>query len=332
MTHYITLIPGDGIGPEVADAVTYLIEKTGVSIKWDKRALGLAAFKKYGESVPKETFQSIRDNGVALKGPTTTPVGAGHRSANVLLRLELDLFACIRPVRTTPGIKTRYEDVDLVIFRENTEGLYVGHEVEPTKDCVVSMKVATKKACDRITRSAFQYAEKHGRKTITLAHKANILKRGDGLFLNCAEKISKEYPGISYQDAIIDALCMRLVVNPTQFDMILCENLYGDIISDLCAGFIGGLGLVPGMNKGENTCVFEAVHGSAPDIAGLGLANPTALLRSATLMLEHIDEADAANRINAAIDATYATTPIRTRDLGGTASTKEFVEAVVTKI
>lgn len=329
MSHRITLIPGDGIGPEVAEATQLVLKEAGVKIRWDIQDAGLGAFEKVGESVPEETIKSIKNNGVALKGPTTTPVGGGHRSANVQLRLALKLFACIRPVKSTPGIQTRYENVDLVIFRENTEGLYVGHEIEPMEDCVVSMKVSTRTACDKITRAAFEYAQKFGRSEITLAHKANILKQGDGLFLDCAERISAEFPGIKYGNAIIDALCMRLVMNPEQFDIILSENLYGDIISDLCAGLVGGLGLAPGINKGLDAAVFEAVHGSAPDIAGKGLANPTALLKSAVLMLEHLDEFDAARRIANAIAKVYANTPVRTGDLGGVATTKEFTKAVI---
>lgn len=329
MVHRITLIPGDGIGPEVAEATQVVLNEAGVKIRWDIQDAGLGAYEKTGESVPKKTIQSIRDNGVAIKGPTTTPVGRGHRSANVQLRLDLKLFACIRPVKSIPGVQTRYENVDLVLFRENTEGLYVGHEIEPMEDCVVSMKVSTKTACNRITQSAFEYAKKFGRKEITLAHKANILKQGDGLFLDCAEVIAKEFPGIRYNNAIIDALCMRLVMNPEQFDMILSENLYGDIISDLCAGLVGGLGLAPGINLGLESAVFEAVHGSAPDIAGKGLANPTALLKSAVLMLEHVDEQNAADRISNAIAKVYASTPVRTGDLGGVATTKEFTRAVI---
>ena len=329
MVHRITLIPGDGIGPEVAEATQVVLKEAGVKIRWDIQHAGLGAFEQVGESVPQKTIDSIQDNGVAIKGPTTTPVGRGHRSANVQLRLALKLFACIRPIRSVPGIQTRYDNVDLVLFRENTEGLYVGHEIEPMEGCVVSMKVSTRRACSRITRSAFEYAEKFDRKKITLAHKANILKQGDGLFLDCASEIAKEHPKIKYEDAIIDAMCMRLVMNPEQFDMILSENLYGDIISDLCAGLVGGLGLAPGINLGTKAAVFEAVHGSAPDIAGKGLANPTALLKSAVLMLEHIDEQGAADRISNAISKVYASTPVRTGDLGGVATTKEFTNAVI---
>jgi isocitrate dehydrogenase (NAD+) len=330
MRHHITLIPGDGIGPEVAKATTRVIAATGVLIDWEEMPAGIAALERgLMDALPPETVASVKKNKVALKGPTSTPTGGGHVSANVRLRKELDLYASIRPVKSVPGVKTRFDGVDLVVFRENTEGLYAGIENEIAKDVIVSIKVVTERASTRIARSAFEYARKHGRKKITAVHKANILKKGDGLFLACARNVAKEYPDIPLDDVIIDACCMKLVTDPTKFDVLLMENLYGDIISDLCAGLVGGLGVVPGANIGTDGAVFEAVHGSAPDIAGKGLANPTALLKSAALMLAHLGESSSAARLDAAIDLVLAKGDVRTGDLGGTASTEQFADAVI---
>ncbi|MFZ9886389.1 MAG: isocitrate/isopropylmalate dehydrogenase family protein [Myxococcota bacterium] len=329
MPHHITLIPGDGIGPEVAQATVRVLEATGVHIQWDEQPAGLVAFERCGEALPESTIASVRRNKVALKGPTSTPVGGGHVSANVRLRKGLDLYASVRPVRSVPGVKSRYDNIDLVVFRENTEGLYAGLENEVSAGVIVSIKVVTKGASLRIARSAFEFARKHGRKKVTVVHKANILKKGDGFFLSCCREVASEYPEIAFEDAIIDACCMKLVTNPQQFDVLLMENLYGDIVSDLCAGLVGGLGVVPGSNLGEQGAIFEAVHGSAPDIAGKGLANPTALMKSAVLMLEHLGELSAAERLGSAINKVIEEGIHTTRDLGGTAGTDEFTEAVI---
>ncbi len=332
MPHQIAIVPGDGIGPEVADATRLVLEKTGVYIEWTEVDAGLMAAEKHGDALPQATIDTIKEIGVALKGPTTTPVGGGHTSANVLLRRSLDLFASVRPVRTTTGIPTRYENVDLVVFRENTEGLYAGLENQVSHGVVLSIKVVTERATRRIAEAAFAYARKHKRKTVTAVHKANIMKLGDGFFLAVCREVAKTYPDIEYNEAIIDALCMRLVTAPEQFDILLMENLYGDIVSDLCAGLVGGLGVVPGANLGEHTAVFEAVHGSAPDIAGKGMANPTALLRSAVLMLEHLGELSASERLELALNRVFAAGETLTGDLGGKASTTEFAEAVIAEL
>jgi len=333
MPHQITLIPGDGIGPEVAAATKRIVEATGVHIEWEEMPAGIAAVEAgYDDALPQVTVDSVRKNGIALKGPTATPVGGGHVSANVRLRKELDLYASIRPVKSVPNVKTRYEDVDLVVFRENTEGLYAGLENVVSKDVVVSIKVVTGDASLRIARRAFDYARKNGRKRVTAVHKANIIKKGDGLFLKCAAEVAKEYPEIEYNDAIIDACAMRLVTDPSDFDVLLMENLYGDILSDLCSGFVGGLGVVPGANIGEEAAVFEAVHGTAPDIAGKGIANPTALTMSAVLMLEHIGEVSASERLHKAILSVYEKGEVRTGDLGGDATTEQFTDAIVAEL
>lgn len=329
MPHHITLIPGDGIGPEVAAATKRALEATGVHIAWEEMPAGLGAFEAHGDALPEATIESVRRNKVALKGPTATPIGKGHVSANVRLRKALDLSASVRPVRSLQGVKTRYEGVDLVVFRENTEGLYAGLENEVSQNVVVSIKVVTAQASLKIARAAFEFARKNKRKKVTAVHKANILKMGDGLFLSCAKQVAKEYPDIAFDDAIIDACCMRLVHDPTQFDVLLMENLYGDIISDLCAGLVGGLGVVPGANIGDEAAVFEAVHGTAPDLAGKGVANPTALLKSAVLMLEHIGELSAAERLDAAIHRVLAEGKVRTKDLGGDAGTERYADAII---
>lgn len=329
MPHCITLIPGDGIGPEVAEATKRVLAGTGVNIEWDVHHSGLQALEDFGDALPDATVASVRANGVALKGPTTTPVGKGHVSANVRLRRALDLYASIRPAKSMPGVVSRYENLDLVVVRENTEGLYSGQEVQITEGVVVSIKVVTEAASRRIATSAFEYARKNGRKRVTAVHKANIMKLGDGFFLECVADIAKGYPEIQYDTAIIDALCMQLVRNPNVFDVMLMENLYGDIISDLCAGLVGGLGVVPGANIGTDVAVFEAVHGSAPDIAGKGVANPLGLIKSAVLMLEHIGELSAAERLYGAIERTMLDPKARTADLGGTATTDDVVKAIL---
>lgn len=329
MKHTITLLPGDGIGPEVTGAVVAIIEASGVEIEWEKYDIGVEALRKHGDPLPQEVLDSIRKNRIALKGPATTPVGKGFQSVNVRLRKALDMYANLRPVRSLPNVKTRYEDVDLVVVRENTESLYAGLEHEVVPGVVESLKIITDKASRRIAHFAFQFARKHGRKRVTAVHKANIMKMSDGLFLRCFQEVAEEYPEIQADDRIIDALCMHLVIEPNQFDVLLLENLYGDIVSDLCAGLVGGLGVVAGANIGELGGVYEAVHGSAPDLAGQNKANPTALLQSAILMLRAIGETSAADRIEQALLQTYSEARVRTRDLGGTASTSEFTSEVI---
>jgi isocitrate dehydrogenase (NAD+) len=327
--HKITLIPGDGIGPEVTSAVVRILEATGTRFEWESYAAGADAYEKYKEYLPQELLASIERNRVALKGPITTPVGGGFASANVALRKKFELFANFRPIRNLPGVPTRYPGVDLIIVRENTEGLYSGIEHEVVPGVVESLKIITEKASTRIARFAFEYARREKRKKIFAIHKANIMKMSDGLFIRCSRNISKEYPEITYGEHIVDNTCMQLVMNPYQYDMLLLENLYGDIISDLCAAFVGGLGLVPGANLGTDCAIFEAVHGSAPDIAGKNIANPTALLQSAILMLRHIGETEAAERVQAALEHVYQSKEKLTRDMGGTASTGEFADAVI---
>jgi isocitrate dehydrogenase (NAD+) len=328
-THKVTLIPGDGIGPEVTQAVVRILEATGVRFEWERFAAGAEAFEIHGEYIPAALYQSIERNGVALKGPVTTPIGGGFKSINVTLRKKFDLFANFRPVRNLPGLETKWPDVDLVIVRENTEGEYVGLEHEVVPGVVESIKVITEKGSTRIAKFAFEYARKHGRKKIHSVHKANIMKLSDGLFLRCARQVAEGFPDIAYAEHLIDNTCMQLVMNPWQYDTLLLENLYGDIVSDLCAGLVGGLGLVPGANLGLNCAIFEAVHGSAPDIAGKNVANPTALLQSAVLMLRHLDEEAAADQVQRALDAVYTERTALTRDVGGTAGTSQFADAVL---
>jgi isocitrate dehydrogenase (NAD+) len=328
MTHTITLIPGDGIGPEVTEAVLRILKASGVSIDWDRHQAGVVAFERSGQTLPVELLDSIRRNKVALKGPVTTPIAGGFTSVNVGLRKALDLYANLRPVWNLPGVGSRFEDVDLVIVRENTEDLYAGLEHEVVPGVVESLKIITERASTRIARFAFGHARRHGRKKVTAIHKANIMKLGDGLFLESVRAVAGEYPDIAYEERIVDAACMHLVMNPAQFDVLVMPNLYGDIVSDLCAGLVGGLGVVGAANLGEEIGVFEAVHGSAPDIAGKNFANPTALLLSAVLLLRHIDEGAAADRIMAALGEVLTTGSVRTRDLGGQASTFEFADAV----
>jgi len=329
VAHKITLIPGDGIGHEVTQAVVRILESTGVRFEWESYAAGAEAYEKYKEYLPKELLESIERNRVGLKGPVTTPIGEGFSSINVALRKKFELFANFRPIRNLPGIPTRYPGVDLIIVRENTEGEYSGIEHEVVPGVVESLKIITEKASTRIARFAFEYARREKRKKIFAIHKANIMKMTDGLFLRCARNISKEYPEITYGEHIVDNTCMQLVMNPYQYDVLLLENLYGDIISDLCAAFVGGLGLVPGANLGHECAIFEAVHGSAPDIAGKNIANPTAMLQSAVLMLRHLGEREAADRVHEALENVYRKKENLTRDVGGTASTTEFAEAVI---
>src|SRR5437773_4106744 len=330
--HRITLIPGDGIGPEVASAVVRIIEASGVQIEWEEHIAGQQALDKFGQTLPDELLESIKRNKVGLKGPITTPVGKGFTSVNVGLRKALDLYANLRPIRALPNIPCRNPTLDLVIVRENTESLYSGLEHEIIPGVVESLKIITEKASTRIAHFAFDFALSENRKKITCVHKANIMKMSDGLFLECFHKVGKDHPQIEAEDMIVDNASMQLVMRPEQFDILLCENLYGDIVSDLCAGLIGGLGLVPGANIGEKGAVFEAVHGSAPDIAGLGIANPTALLQSAILMLTHIEERQAAEKIENAMLKVFAEGKVRTRDIGGSASTNEFADAIIEKM
>ncbi len=329
MTRTLTLISGDGIGPEVSDAVIRIIEAAGVAIAWDRQDAGLAAFHKTGHTLPAELLDSVRRNKVALKGPVTTPIGAGFTSVNVGLRQALDLYANLRPVINLPGVSSRFQNVDLVIVRENTEDLYAGLEHVVVKGVVESLKIITEAASLRIAEFAFSYARRYGRKKVTAIHKANIMKLSDGLFIDCTRTVARRYPEIAYDERIVDAACMQSVMVPERFDVLVLPNLYGDIVSDLCAGLVGGLGVVPGANFGTDYAVFEAVHGSAPDIAGRNLANPTALLQSAVMMLRHIGEVTAADRIMAALARVLLDGTTRTRDLGGTATTTEFAAALM---
>src|SRR5271155_816978 len=331
-THKVTLIPGDGIGPEVTDAVVRILEATGVKFDWERFAAGAEAFEKYQEYIPKELYESIESNKLALKGPVTTPIGGGFPSINVTLRKKFELYANFRPIKNLPGLETRYPGVDLIIVRENTEGLYVGLEHEVVPGVVESLKIITAKASTRISQFAFDYARKHKRKKIHAIHKANIMKLSDGLFLKCAREVAKGFPEITYGEHIVDNTCMQLVMNPYQYDVLLLENLYGDIVSDLCAAFVGGLGLVPGANLGTECAIFEAVHGSAPDIAGKDIANPTALLQSAILMLRHIGEDDAADKTQSALEKVYGEGKTLTRDVGGSSGTRAFADAVIKAI
>jgi len=332
MKHTITLIPGDGIGPEIIAATVRIIEASGVDIEWETHILGALAQEKFGTTLPESTIESIKRNKVALKGPQMTPIGKGFTSVNVGLRKALDLYANVRPVKALPNVECRYPELDLVVMRENTEDLYSGLEHVVVPGVVESIKIITEKASTRIARYSFEYARANGRKKVTAVHKANIMKLSDGLFLDCFYKVAKDFPEIESDDKIIDNCCMQLVMRPEQFDVLVLENLYGDIVSDLCAGLIGGLGLAPGANIGELGAVFEAVHGSAPDIAGQGIANPTAVLMSAILMLRHIDENDAANRVEKAMLDVFLEGKTLTKDLGGTAKTADFANAIIGKI
>ena len=330
--HRITLIAGDGIGPEITSAVVKILETAGLDVEWEPHVAGAVALELRGSTLPPELLESIRRNKVALKGPVTTPIGGGFTSVNVGLRKALELFANLRPVWNIPSVPSRYDGVDLVIVRENTEDLYSGLEHEVVPGVVESLKIITRTASTRIAEFAFEYARRHGRTRVTAVHKANIMKLGDGLFLTCVQEVAARYPDITQDDRIVDAACMHLVMTPEQFDILLMPNLYGDIVSDLCAGLVGGLGVVPAANLGLEIGVFEAVHGSAPDIAGRNLANPMALLLSALLMLRHIGEGPMADRIMQALGSVLTDDRVRTRDLGGTASTTEFTHAICRRL
>lgn len=334
MSHICTLIPGDGIGPEVAHAAVRAIEATGVDIRWKRAELNEAIILEAGKTLPQYVLDSLNETRVGLKGPVTTPIAGGFQSVNVALRKALDLFANVRPVRTLPGIKTRFQDVqiDMVIFRENTEDLYAGLEHEVVKDVVTGLKVITRVASERIAQYAFEYAKKNGRKQVAAIHKANIMKLADGLFLRCCRETAQQFPQVAYKEIIVDNASMQLVIRPENFDILLLPNLYGDIISDLAAGLVGGLGIVPGANMGETHAVFEAVHGSAPDIAGQGKANPTALMMSSVMLLTHLGETDAAHKLQSSIEKVYADGNHLTGDVGGSASPEEFTEAVIKTI
>jgi isocitrate dehydrogenase (NAD+) len=332
--HTVVLIEGDGIGPEVTIATKRVLDAAGFNVEWVEMPAGASAIEKGHDNVlPQRTLAAIEAHKIALKGPVTTPVGKGFSSVNVQLRKKLNLYAAVRPVLSLGGVKTRYTNVDLVILRENTEGLYSGIENEVVPGVVTSLKVASEAACTRIARFAFRYATRFHRKKITVFHKANIMKMTDGLFLACARKIYEdEYPNIEYEEMIVDAACMKLVQDPTRFDVLLMENLYGDLISDLCAGLVGGLGVVGGANLGDNMAVFEAVHGSAPDIAGKGVANPLALIVSATMMLAYLHEEAISKKVRSAYEAVLMEGATLTRDLGGTAGTEQFTDAIIAKM
>jgi isocitrate dehydrogenase (NAD+) len=328
MSRTITLIPGDGIGPEVTEAVVRVFQAAAVDIEWERHDAGVTAFDRFRQSLPAELLVSIRRNKVALKGPVTTPIGEGITSVNVGLRKALDLYANLRPVQNLEGVPSRFQGVDLVIVRENTEDLYSGLEHEVVAGVVESLKIITERASTRIARFAFEHSRANGRKRVTAIHKANIMKLGDGLFLQSVRAVAREYPDITYDERIVDAACMALVMNPERFDVLLLPNLYGDIVSDLGAGLVGGLGVVPGANLGLECSVFEAVHGSAPDIANKNMANPTALLLSALMMLDHLGERAKGAHIRAALGRVLTEGRVRTRDLGGQASTTEFTDAI----
>ncbi len=328
----MTLVAGDGIGPEVASAARAVVDATGVAVDWVERDAGLPAIERDGDPLPPSVLDAIRATGTALKGPITTPVGGGFQSVNVRLRKALDLYASVRPVRTLPGVATRHEGVDLVIVRENTEGLYAGLEHEVVPGVIETLKVFTEKACLRIAEYAFALAHRDHRRTVTAAHKASIMKLTDGLFLDCCRAVAARHPDVGYEEIAVDTLCMRLALDARRFDVLLLENLYGDIVSDLASGLVGGLGVVPGANVGASAAVFEAVHGSAPDIAGKNVANPLALILSAALMLRHLGEAVAAQRVVDAVTHVLASGRVRTRDLGGTATTTDVRDAVVAAV
>lgn len=329
MSYTVTLIPGDGSGPEVIAAAKRVVEATGVPIVWEQAEAGAAMIEACGTPLPEETIASIRKNKVALKGPVTTPVGTGFRSVNVEMRKRFDLYANVRPAKTYPGVISRYENIDLVVVRENTEDLYAGIEHMVGEDAAESIKLITRKGCERIIRYAFEFAVREGRKKVTAVHKANIMKCTDGMFLNIAREIAKEYPQIEFNDSIVDAMCMRLVMHPEDYDVLVCPNLYGDIVSDLCAGLVGGLGLTPSANIGVDSAIFEPIHGSAPDIAGQHKINPTAAILSASMMLAHLGEAKAAASIEKAIIKVIGEGKVLTQDMGGSASTEAFTDAVI---
>src|SRR5580765_935040 len=332
MKHKITLIPGDGIGPEVTKPTLAIIKAAGVKIDWETHLAGAEALKKHGSTIPKSLMDSFEKNRVALKGPVTTPVGEGFTSVNVALRQTFNLYANLRPIKNLPGVKARYQGIDLIVVRENTEGLYSGIEHEVVPGVVESLKIMTEKACTKISKFAFDFARRNGRKKVAAVHKANIMKMSDGLFLDCARKVAAGYKTIGFSDVIVDNACLQLVINPWQFDVLLMENLYGDILSDLAAGLVGGLGVVPGANLGDNHALFEAVHGSAPDIKGKNIANPSAMIQAAIMMLRHLSEKAAANRISLALERVLMRGEVLTPDLGGTATTKRFADAIIREI
>ncbi len=334
MAYSVTLIPGDGIGPEVASATVRAVEATGVNIEWEIAEAGAAALAEYGTVLPNAVVESLQRTRVGLKGPTTTPVGTGHASVNVALRKRLDLYVNFRPIRMLPGLYTRFHDlpINLAIFRENTEDLYSGLEHEVVPGVVESLKVITRTASLRIAQATFEYARREGRKKVSAVHKANIMKLSDGLFLRCCREVAEQFPDIEYRELIVDNACMQIVMRPESFDLLVLPNLYGDIISDLAAGLVGGLGIVPGANLGTEHAVFEAVHGTAPDIVGKGIANPTALMQSAVLMLAHLGEREASQRLQAGIEAVYAEGKSLTPDVGGSVSTSQFTDAVIARL
>jgi isocitrate dehydrogenase (NAD+) len=330
--HKITLIPGDGIGPEVTKPTLAIIKAAGVKVDWEPHLAGAEALKKHGTTIPKQLMDSFEKNRVALKGPVTTPVGEGFASVNVELRQSFNLYANLRPIKNLPGVKARYQGIDLIVVRENTEGLYSGIEHEVVPGVVESLKIMTEKACTRISKFAFEFARSNGRKKISAVHKANIMKMSDGLFLDCARKVSKGYKSIAFNDVIVDNACLQLVIDPWKFDVLLMENLYGDILSDLAAGLVGGLGVVPGANLGDTHALFETVHGSAPDIKGKNVANPSAMIQAAVMMLRHLSEKAAANRISLALERVLMRGEVLTADLGGRATTTKFGEAIIREI
>jgi isocitrate dehydrogenase (NAD+) len=330
--HNITLIPGDGIGPEVTKPTLQIIKAAGVEVDWETHLAGAEALKKHGTTIPRPLMDSFEKNKVALKGPVTTPVGEGFASVNVELRQTFDLFANLRPVKNLPGVKARYQNVDLIVVRENTEGLYSGIEHEVVPGVMESLKIITEKASTRIAQFAFDYARAHERKKVTAIHKANIMKLTDGLFLQCAKNLAGQYKKIEFSDLIVDNACLQLVLDPTRLDVLLLENLYGDIVSDLAAGLVGGLGVVPGANLGDTHALFESVHGSAPDIKGKNIANPTAIILAAVMLLEHISEAAAARRIYSSLEKVLTRGEVLTPDLGGAGTTKKFADAIIKEI
>jgi isocitrate dehydrogenase (NAD+) len=328
----VTLIPGDGIGPEISDAAMKVINASGVDIEWEIVEAGEKVMDKEGTPLPEYVLESIRKNKVALKGPITTPIGTGFRSVNVALRKALDLYANLRPTRSYPGTKARYENIDLVVVRENTEDLYAGVEHKVGDDAGESIKIITRKASERIVRFAFEYARREGRKKVTAVHKANIMKYTDGLFLECARNVAEDYADIGFEDRIVDNMCMQLVMKPELYDVLVLPNLYGDIVSDVCAGLVGGLGVAPGANIGDEIALFEPVHGSAPKYAGQNKVNPVAIILSGVLMLKHLGEKDAACRVDAAVTQVLAEAVHVTYDLGGNAGTSEMADAIVEKL
>jgi isocitrate dehydrogenase (NAD+) len=332
VAHRVTLIPGDGTGPELAEALETVLAASGVAIAWERHEAGLAVLERRGTPLPDEVIDSIRATKVAIKGPITTPVGSGFRSVNVALRKALDLYACLRPAKSLAGVPSRYAGIDLVVVRENTEDLYAGIEHQITPDVAESIKITTRAASERIARFAFDYARAHGRHKVTAVHKANIMKLTDGLFLRVTREVAGSYPDLAFDDCIVDNLCQQLVLRPERFDVLVAPNLYGDIVSDLCAGLIGGPGVAPGANIGAEAALFEAVHGSGPDIAGQNVVNPTAFLLSGVLMLEHLGETEAAGRVYDAVAAVIAEGRRTTADLGGTAGTREFAHAVAARL